>query len=88
VTDRQAFHPYFTSLSLLQAIMQLYPDNFQYKPPPYEYEYERLPMDLILGDPAVRSGLEQGTAVTELEKKWQPELNAFDSLRRKTFLYE
>jgi uncharacterized protein YbbC (DUF1343 family) len=88
VTNRQAFRPYCTSLSLLQAIMQLYPDDFQYKPPPYEYEHERLPMDLILGDPAVRAGLEQGAAVTELEKKWQPELNEFDSLRKKTFLYE
>jgi uncharacterized protein YbbC (DUF1343 family) len=88
VTDKKTFRSYCTSLSLLQAIMQLYPDDFQYKPPPYEYEHERLPMDLILGDAAVRSGLEQGTSVTELEKMWQPGLKEFDALRKKTFLYD
>jgi uncharacterized protein YbbC (DUF1343 family) len=45
-------------------------------------------MDLIIGDPTVRSGLEQGTAVTELEKSWQPGLKEFDSLRQKAFLYD
>jgi uncharacterized protein YbbC (DUF1343 family) len=45
-------------------------------------------MDLIIGDPAVRSGLEQGAAVAELEESWQPGLNEFDALRKKAFLYD
>jgi len=88
VTDRLAFRPYATALTLLQAIMQLYPDDFQYKEPPYEYEYERLPMDLILGDIAVREGLEQGMPIAELERIWQGELDDFDVRRRQAFLYD
>lgn len=87
VTDPESFLPYRTSLALLQAAMLLYPDDFRYKEPPYEYEFTRLPMDLILGDTAVRRQLEAGRPVQEMEADWQEELHAFDVLRRKYFLY-
>ncbi|PHR28971.1 MAG: hypothetical protein COA36_04630 [Desulfotalea sp.] len=87
VTDPDSFLPYRTSLALLQAVMILYPDNFEYKEPPYEYEYERLPMDLILGDKSIRMRLEAGEAVQALESEWLPALQAFDQLRANYFLY-
>ena len=87
VTDASAFRPYRTSLALLQAVLQLYPDEFDYKQPPYEYEFERLPMDLILGDGEVRRQLEAGTPVLALEEGWRPELEAFEQRRRQYFLY-
>ncbi|MBB5346648.1 DUF1343 domain-containing protein [Desulfoprunum benzoelyticum] len=87
VTDAEAFRPYRTSLALLQAVFQLYPDEFHYKQPPYEYEFERLPMDLILGDAEVRRQLEAGTPVLALEEGWSRELEAFEQLRRQYFLY-
>jgi uncharacterized protein YbbC (DUF1343 family) len=87
ITDPSAFRPYRTSLSLLQAVMHLYPEAFAYKKPPYEYEYDRLPIDLILGDSRIRQALEQGESVLELENSWQKELDDFDNLRRDVFLY-
>lgn len=87
VTDPRTFLPYRTSLVLLQAIKTLYPTKFQYKKPPYEYEYERLPMDLILGDKNVREGLEAGELVTDLERKWNSGLEEFETLRANYFLY-
>jgi uncharacterized protein YbbC (DUF1343 family) len=68
--------------------MLLYPDAFQYKQPPYEYEYERLPMNLILGDPAVRISLEEGTAVQAIEEMWETDLTGFDLRRKQAFLYD
>jgi uncharacterized protein YbbC (DUF1343 family) len=88
VLDRQAFQPYRTTLSLLRTIMHLYPGDFQYKDPPYEYEYERLPLDLILGDARIRESLEQGAAIEEIEQAWLPELREYDDRRRKVFLYD
>jgi len=87
VTDQGSFLPYRTSLALLQASLQLYPDRFQYKEPPYEYEYERLPMDLIIGDKAIRERLEAGEHVEELERDWRSGLDQFDTLRANYFLY-
>jgi uncharacterized protein YbbC (DUF1343 family) len=87
VTDPDLFRPYRTSLALLQAAILLYPDAFEYKEPPYEYEYERLPMDLILGDKKMRKALEQGESVLDLENSWQGDLNDFNKLRQEVLLY-
>lgn len=88
VTDPEAFRPYRTSLALLQAMMTLYPDQFAYKNPPYEYEFERLPMDLILGDQTVRLALEQRVPIDELECTWEPDLTAYRQRRQSVFLYD
>ncbi len=87
VTDATIFLPYRTSLVILQAALLLYPDMFCYKQPPYEYEFERLPMDLILGDTEIRVQLENGRSIEEIEGFWAEELRDFDTLRRKYFLY-
>jgi uncharacterized protein YbbC (DUF1343 family) len=87
ITDPAQFLPYRTSLSLLQATMHLYPGQFRYKPPPYEYEFDRLPLDLILGDTAIRLALEQNAGLLELERSWQPELMEFAEKRQEFLLY-
>lgn len=88
VTDSAAFMPYRTSLALLQAVRQLYPEDFQYKEPPYEYEYIRLPMDCILGSEEVRKQLEQNVPVQEIERGWQRGLEQFKAQRQQYFLYD
>jgi len=60
VVEPEHYRPYETSLRLLQSIYRNYPDRFQWKAPPYEYEYHRLPIDLIIGEQQVRTQLEQG----------------------------
>jgi len=87
VTDTASYLPYRTSLALLQAVILLYPDTFSYKQPPYEYEFERLPMDLILGDKELRGQLETGVSLTEIEAGWKDELHDFEKSREKYFLY-
>ena len=87
VTDHGSFQPYRTSLALLQAVMQVHPADFCYKQPPYEYEFERLPMDLILGSQRLRKGLESGVAIEELEASWQPLLRRFMEKREQYLLY-
>jgi uncharacterized protein YbbC (DUF1343 family) len=87
VTDRAAFKPYYTTLALLGAVRQLYPDQFAWRQPPYEYETERLPIDLLTGDDAIRRGLDQGIPVADLEAAWQGELARFMADRQEFLLY-
>ncbi|MCI5160129.1 MAG: DUF1343 domain-containing protein, partial [Candidatus Electrothrix sp. AUS1_2] len=87
VTAPHAFRSYRLSLALFQALFRLYPGEFAYKQPPYEYEYDLLPMDLILGDQKLRQALEEGTDIIELERSWQKELKDFNVLRQSVFLY-
>lgn len=88
VTEPSCFLSYRLSLALLEALLHLYPQDFAWKQPPYEYEYEKLPIDLILGDHAVREAVENGADIIELERSWQEELAAFDARRRAVFLYQ
>ena len=87
VTSPKTFKPYLTSLMLLQAAILVYPDLFSYKEPPYEYEYEKLPMDLILGDRVLREKIEKGESLIQCEKDWQAELMEYDKVRKSYFLY-
>ena len=87
VTDEERFRPFRLSLALLGRIMRLYPEAFACAEPPYEYEFERLPLDLILGGPQVRRALEAGVGVAELEASWRSELAGFDRRRRPYLLY-
>ena len=88
VIDTDLFRPYRTSLALLQALRILYPEGFAYKAPPYEYEFERLPMDLLIGDRKVREGLESGLPVADLEAAWQDELADYRQRCSPLFLYD
>ena len=87
VTDPALFQPYRTSLALLQAILKCHADSFQWKNPPYEYEHDRMPIDLILGDARIRKSIEAMTPVADLEASWQDELSAFKEVRRTCLLY-
>ena len=81
------FKPYYTTLAILQTILRLYPDRFQWRQPPYEYEYDRLPFDLLTGDPAVREGLERGVPLEKMEQDWMVGLEEFLRKREKYLLY-
>ena len=87
IVDAGTFRPYRTSLSLLQAVVSLHQRDFQWKPPPYEYEYEKLPFDIITGDPGIRRALEHADALRDLEETWREDLSSFEEICRPHLLY-
>jgi len=87
ITAPRDFLPYRTSLAVLGAIMTLYPEQFALKEPPYEYEFVRTPLDLILGDCSIRHELGAGRSVLELEAGWQAGLADFAEVRRTYLMY-
>lgn len=87
VIDEACYQPYLTSLHLLQGIIQAWPADFQWKAPPYEYEYTRAPIDLILGDTRIRRQVEAGENLQEIRAAWEPRLREFDRLRQTVWMY-
>ena len=77
MTDPERFLPYLTSLALLQDVLALHKDRFEWKRPPYEYVTDRLPVDVLTGDPAVREALESGSDLKRLAASWRREIAAF-----------
>jgi uncharacterized protein YbbC (DUF1343 family) len=51
VTDRGLFEPYRTGLEIIRTIRRMDGEFFAWKQPPYEYEYKRLPIEILLGGP-------------------------------------
>jgi uncharacterized protein YbbC (DUF1343 family) len=74
LTDAQAFRPLRLTCALLSAINRTHPGLWDFRPPPYEYEHTRRPLDLLLGDPAAADGLHRGQPALPLEEKWRPGL--------------
>ena len=88
VENPRIYRPYSTTLRLLRAILLHHRDRFEWKQPPYEYEFERWPIDLIIGDRDIRERLENLEPVESIEESWQDDLNQFKSISRKFQLYE
>jgi uncharacterized protein YbbC (DUF1343 family) len=87
VTDPRAFRPYRTTLAILAEIRRLWPDADLWRPPPYEYETVRLPIDLLTGDPRIREDLEAGRPVAAMERAWSRGLAAFEDRAGRHRLY-
>jgi uncharacterized protein YbbC (DUF1343 family) len=52
VFDRDKFRSFQTGVEIIRSIRKLYPNSFEWKQPPYEYEREKLPIQILLGGPA------------------------------------
>jgi uncharacterized protein YbbC (DUF1343 family) len=51
VMDRDSFLPFRTGVEIIRCLRHMYAKYFQWKSPPYEYEYKRLPIEVLLGGP-------------------------------------
>jgi uncharacterized protein YbbC (DUF1343 family) len=87
VTDAGAFRPCRTTLALLHEALRLADGRDFWRLPPYEYETERLPFDLLAGDPRVRERLAAGWTAGRLERTWSPALADFRERAERFLLY-
>ncbi len=88
ITDPFRYRPFETSLAFLGAVQRLYPVDFKWKTPPYEYEFEKQPIDLILGSRRIRQELEKGAEIADLKSQWQAELDDYARMSRGFHLYK
>jgi uncharacterized protein YbbC (DUF1343 family) len=50
--ERNIYRSFQTGVEIIRCIRKLYPESFAWKQSPYEYEYEKLPIQILLGGPA------------------------------------
>jgi len=87
VTDRAAFRAVETGVALLEAFRAADLGRFEWKQPPYEYEYERLPIDLLAGSSQLREQIEAGTPSADIAGSWKAPVRAFGAIRDRFLLY-
>jgi uncharacterized protein YbbC (DUF1343 family) len=66
--DPRTARSYRTTLALLAAARRLAPDRFAWRPPPYEYETERMPIDILTGSPRTRLAIDGGAEAADLDE--------------------
>jgi uncharacterized protein YbbC (DUF1343 family) len=65
VIDAKAVRSVTATLKILTAVQRLYPRDFAWLPPPYEYEREKMPIDILFGSPRLRETLSSELAVSD-----------------------
>jgi uncharacterized protein YbbC (DUF1343 family) len=86
VIHREKFKPFKTGVAILKAIHDLYPDKFNWKQPPYEYETEMMPIDILAGTDKLRRDIERGEDLDRMEDWWLQQSAQFDKMFRKKHL--
>ncbi|MDR0355051.1 MAG: DUF1343 domain-containing protein [Deltaproteobacteria bacterium] len=75
-TDK-SFKPFLTALTVMEIIFRRWPGALQLKEPPYEYEFVRRPIDLILGRSSIFDALRDGEKAADICRSFEKELADF-----------
>ncbi|MFC4736968.1 exo-beta-N-acetylmuramidase NamZ domain-containing protein [Bacillus daqingensis] len=80
IEDRDAFQPVETGLHIVQTMLELYPNEFEFLGTNF--------FDNLIGNSYVRENLLNGVPADEIISKWQDELDDFMDVRADYLLYE
>jgi uncharacterized protein YbbC (DUF1343 family) len=87
ITDRNRFRPFRTGVAILKAVHDLYPEDFEWKQPPYEYETVKMPIDILAGTNRLRTDIKQGLSLEHMADWWHEQCFGFNRLRKEYLLY-
>ncbi|MEZ4648491.1 MAG: DUF1343 domain-containing protein [Candidatus Eisenbacteria bacterium] len=87
VLDRKPFRPVLAYIEVFRAIRAHHGRLFDWRKPPYEYETEKLPIDLITGNARTRQAIEDDIPAVELAREWMSELDQYRDAIRPHLLY-
>jgi len=73
LTDPAAVQPVRISTAILHQIFKDSNGKAKWNPPPYEYEYVKLPIDILAGNDWYRPAIESGTPINEIFERMENE---------------
>lgn len=87
VTNRKVFEPWRLCQYLLREMYHELGKDFAWKQPPYEYEYHKMPVDLINGTDELRLWVEKRGSEEEYQQIMQKNQADFQEKRNSILLY-
>ena len=88
VTAREVFEPYCTGISVIAGARALCPDSFEWRTPPYEYETEKLPIEILCGCRQIPDMILNGAAPDRIRRSWRQDVDGFLRRRPPYLLYD
>ncbi len=87
VLDRRSFLPVRTAVELIDEFRREQPSRFAWREPPYEYEHDKEPIDILYGSDALRQTLDADGDAEALVASWHVDEDNFRRTRQKFLLY-
>lgn len=88
VTDRNRFRSTDAAIAVLCAFRDALPTRaLPWRPPPYEYEYRKMPIDILAGSDALRHAVDAGASPRDVSVTCRLDAGSFGALRASCLLY-
>ncbi len=87
VLDRRSFQPVRTAVELMAEFKRQDPARFPWREPPYEYEHDKQPIDILYGSDRLRAAIDGGEDPAALIASWTRDEAAFRTTRAPYLLY-
>lgn len=87
VTAPRSFEPFYVAAHIMAALLESCGDTFAFLPPPYEYEVEKMPFDILSGDDSLRLALLRGSSLEHERERWREGYASFLPLFKECSLY-
>ena len=87
VTARTEFEPVKAGVALMRESYALDPARFLWRPPPYEYERDKLPIDILAGSAELREQIEAQVPLADIAASWRSGEAEFAATIRPYLLY-
>ncbi|MCK5833699.1 DUF1343 domain-containing protein [bacterium] len=88
ITDKKSIKPVRLFYSIIDSVKKLYPDDFAWASPPYEYEFLKPPIDILTGSKVFREAIDNNLDFADIFKGWQEFYNRFRAEIKYSLLYE
>jgi len=87
VTDRNTFQSVLTGVAVIEAFRSADPSQFAWRPPPYEYESTKAPIDILYGSADLRTRIDAGERAADICAGWADDVRPFLAQRAKYMRY-
>ncbi len=87
VKSRWDFEPVKVGVAVMRECYALGPDQFKWRDPPYEYEHDKMPIDILAGSPTLRQQIQQLFPVDDIAASWRQGVKDFEEARKAYLLY-
>jgi len=86
ITDYKSYEPVYTAACLFKKIEQI-TGKLRFKDPPYEYEENLIPFDILSGDNNLRNTIKDNGSLNQERERWRNDISIFDREVKDYLLY-
>jgi len=87
VIARHLFKPVLVGVALAGMFRRTNPSKFAWRQPPYEYEHDKMPIDILAGADTLRTQIEADMPAAEIAASWRADEDAFRAVRDRFLMY-